>query len=60
MRVMPSVVPQSPCTAVAPSATITRGFTRPSCCTRYGMHEAISSGSGLRLLGGRHLTMLAT
>jgi len=42
------------CAANLPSATIMRGRMAASCFLRNGSHSAISSGSGLRLPGGRH------
>src|SRR5579862_381334 len=56
--VMPLLVFSSVFAAGAPSATITRGEINSSCSVRNGEHAAISSGSGVRLFGGRHLTVL--
>ena len=53
-----ALVAQQACTANLPSATITRGRMRASWRFRNGSHAATSSGSGLRLPGGRHLTTL--
>ena len=55
-----AVVPISPCTAVAPRATMTFGETSASWSVRNELQAVISSGSGLRLSGGRHFTMLQT
>jgi len=41
-----------------PSVTIMRGRMAPSCCFRNGSQRSTSSGSGLRLPGGRHLMTL--
>src|SRR3990167_3889321 len=38
--------------AIAPKVTIIFGFISESCFKINGMHVSISSGSGLRLLGG--------
>jgi len=46
------------CAANLPSATIMRGRIDASCFLRNGSHFSISSGSGLRLPGGRHFKML--
>ena len=43
----------------APRATITSGRMISICCFRNGTHFSISSGMGVRLPGGRHLTTLA-
>ena len=48
----------SACAANLPSVTITSGFTEASCPLRNGSQAASSSGSGLRLFGGLHLTVL--
>ena len=51
--------PSSVCAANFPSATITTGLMRAICACRNGEHCSISSGSGLRLSGGRHFTTFA-
>ena len=57
--VIGSVVRSSDCDANLPSATTTRGCTIASCSNRNGSQVATSSGSGLRLPGGRHLITFA-
>ena len=42
-----------------PSATMSFGCSSAICRARNGWQAAISSGSGVRLLGGRHFTVLA-
>ena len=46
------------CTANLPSATIMRGRIAASWRFKKGSQDATSSGSGLRLPGGRHLSTL--
>ena len=48
---MPSLVPSRPCTAVAPSATITFGSISASCSSRYGDARGHLVGLGLAVLG---------
>ena len=42
-----------------PRVTISKGSINSICRSRYLLHAEISLGTGSRLLGGRHLTMLA-
>ena len=57
-RVIPgSSSPVSPSTAVLPSATRISGLIARICALRKPMQAARSSGSGVRLFGGRHFTM---
>ena len=58
-RVIGSVVRSSDCAANLPSATMTFGLMMSICLKRNGSHCSTSSGSGLRLPGGRHLMTLA-
>src|SRR5262249_9790076 len=57
--VMPSLVSSSSLVAKFPRVTTTAGSMKPSWPSRSGRHASISSGSGSRLPGGRHLTTFA-
>ncbi len=49
----------SVCAAKRPMAMINFGWMSAICRLRNGVHFSTSSGSGLRLPGGRHLRTLA-
>ena len=58
-RVIGSAVFSSQWAANLPRPTSTRGRIARICASRKGWQARISSGSGLRFCGGRHLMTLA-
>ena len=58
-RVMRRSAFMTPCAAMRPRQRMIFGSTRAICRARKGAQACCSSGSGSRLCGGRHLTMLA-
>src|SRR5512139_2778632 len=57
-EVIPSTLLSSVLAAILPSAKMIFGLLASICLRRKGSHAALSSGSGLRVFGGLHFTIL--